>query len=529
MTPSIQSPSAVVGDRRALLRGTLLTTAAAAGITAATDTPAAAAARKTRIKRSTKTRAARRLERHYLSRFTYGYTPAALRQMRKAGGPNKWFERQLNPASVKEAKGVAALRSWYPLLEHSVTKRRQLAEAKKQNKWDYAAALGNWTVMRRVRSNRQLHEMMVELWSDHFHIGIAEDRAWMWRTDYDRVLREHALGRFEDLLKAATLHPAMLLYLDNWRSTAYAPNENHGRELLELHTLGHGAGYTEEMVKDSATILSGWTVDVRGSWQRYYDDSRHATGRVTVLDFTSPNRDDDGRQLVQDYLRYLAHHEATARTVATKIAVRFVSDRPSKALVNRLATVYLANDTSIPAVMRALVATKEFRRARLTKARTPTNDMAATLRVLRPKIVRPQNSNHFANRLYWSHGGDRMYAWPRPDGAPDRNSAYASTSRMLGSFRFHWLAAGGWWGAPGVSWNTGRYWVPNHVSRFDELVDHLSRRIHGRPANRRLVRAAVEATGFAATTRIDKSHRLANGLMVRVLAVLLDHPAHMYR
>src|SRR6195952_1809614 len=107
-----------------------------------------------------------------------------------------------------------------------------------------------------MSSERSVLETMTDFWSSHLHIPIGHDYAWVYRFDYDAAIRQHALGSFEDLLVACSLHPAMRTYLGNWQSVKNKPNENQGRELLELHTLGREAGYTEQMVKDSAKILS---------------------------------------------------------------------------------------------------------------------------------------------------------------------------------------------------------------------------------------------------------------------------------
>ena len=116
-----------------------------------------------------------------------------------------------------------------------------------------------------------------------------------------------------------------------------APNENQGRELLELHTVGRSAGYTEQMVKDSAKLLSGYTVDAWKTWAPSYDSRRHTTGPVQVLGFGAANAAADGSALTVDYLRYLAHHPATATRIATKLCRHFVADQPSDALVAAVA------------------------------------------------------------------------------------------------------------------------------------------------------------------------------------------------
>jgi len=150
------------------------------------------------------------------------------------------------------------------------------------------------------------------------------------------VVREASSGRHWRrhvppalLLIACSLHPAMRFYLDNWKSVKNKPNENQGRELLELHTVGRGAGYTEAMVKDSAKLLSGYTADWGTTFAVTYDPNKHTTGAVQVLDFTHPNASADGQAATLAYLKYLANHPATAKNLARKIATYFVRDDPS--------------------------------------------------------------------------------------------------------------------------------------------------------------------------------------------------------
>ena len=231
---------------------------------------------------------------------------------------------------------------------------------------------------------------MTEFWSNHMHIPVGHDRAWAYRYDYDATIRQHALGTFEELLIACSLHPAMRVYLDNWKSVKNKPNENQGRELLELHTVGRSAGYTEAMVKASAVLLSGYTVDWGKTYDAKYDANAHTTGAVQVLDFSHPNTAADGQAATLDYLKYLANHPATARRIATKIATQFVSDSPSDGLVDTLAGVYTSSGTDIRAVLTALSNHPEFLTSSGLKVRTPVADLVATTRVLDGRRARPR-------------------------------------------------------------------------------------------------------------------------------------------
>ncbi len=413
----------------------------------------------------------------------------------------------------------------------SANQKWQNVFADKKAAWEYAVDLANWSLMRRTRSSRQLLEVMTDFWSNHFHIPATHDLAWCYRNQYDATLRHGALGKFDDLLVAVSLHPSMRLYLNNFESTKDAPNENQGRELLELHTVGRDAGYTEDMVKDSARILTGYTVAVWQDWHASYDPTRHATGAVRVLGFSHPNRQADGRAVTEKYLRYLAHHPATARTVATKLALRFVSDNPSAGLINMLAKRFRASGTDIKATLRALVEHPEFAASRNLKLRNPIEDFIATVRVLEVEARKPTASTgQFGRAQIWMCQGQYPFQWPRPDGMPQRNAAWASASRVLNSFDTHFSLSGGWVGEEGsVTYRTRLSWLPQRRIRFDAFVDHLCRALLGRGSTERLLTAARQATGIRSSDIIDADHQLVSWMMPRLLTAILDTPEHMTR
>lgn len=492
-------------------------------------TIAAAASTEYRTRRYGPTSVPTRFERHMMDRLGCGYSRATFAQMRRAGGPMAWFEQQLDPASVREPKIIAAIDSWFPDLEESMERKWRRNKSGSKPGWKYGVDFGNWTMLRRMHSNRQLLENMVGFWSDHLHVPAFAERAWIGRKDMDTLIRRHALGRFDKLLVQVTLSPSMLVYLDNYRSVRKAPNENHGRELLELHTVGPGSGYTEEMVKDSAVILSGWTVHAFTRWSRYYSRKRHRTGRVRVLGFSRRNASSNGKKMSRAYLRYLARHPATARNIARKLATHFVSDTPSEALVEHLAKVYRDSGTDITATLRALVAHPEFRTSYGAKVRTPVEDLVATARVLQTKPSRPVHGKSFARAITYVHGGDRLYSWPRPDGAPHINSVWCSASRMLSSYRMHWQLAGGYYPRSAVRYRKHTFWLPKSRIRFDRFVDHLSRMVLGQKSTPLILQAACEATGMKPGTKVHARHRVLRHDFVKLMAALLDSPIHMTR
>ena len=468
-------------------------------------------------------------QRLLMARMGTGYSRKTWKQLRRAGGGKAWFRAQLQPDLVRESGLAEALGDWFPDLADTPATQVAKHQANRTLSWQYAHELAAATILRRAYSNRPVLEMMTDFWSNHLHVPADADTAWMWRSSYDALLRKHALGTFEELLREATLHPAMLLYLDTFRSRRRLPNENHGRELLELHTVGRDGGYSEEMVKDAARILSGWWVDAWGTWEPRYRADFHATGAVSVLGFEHANADPDGREVTHALLKHLAHLPATARTLAHRLAVKFVSDDPSTELVDELAAVYLDNGTAIAPVLEALVASGEFKRSAGQKVRTPVEDLVATMRVLGVRPQAPTRRSDYAWMLPWLHGSVQVHQWPMPDGAPEDSASWSTTSRLLSSFHMHWSQAAGWWPVDGVSYRSPKRWVPRKPLRLDAYVDHLSRTFFGTPAPDWLVTTAVHATGLPKDHVVSRRHEVASWLGVRLIGALLDTPLHMTR
>jgi uncharacterized protein (DUF1800 family) len=473
-------------------------------------------------------------ELHFVNRLGTGFSAESFAQLRAAGGAQEWFELQLTPTKVAESATAKALIGWFPSLSRTPEQIWDQDQKNVYQAWQVAKDLSNYSLLKRIYSNRTVFENMVELWSNHFHVQAEHFPTFTQRPAYDATIRKHALGKFSDLLVAVSLHPAMLMYLNNYRSVKGAPNENQGRELLELHTVGRGAGYTEQMVKDSAKILSGYTV-VNGysastapAWSGYYDPSRHTTGRVTVLGFSAANAAADGSALTVDYLRYLATHPATARRIAHKLAVRFVSDTPSDQLVTTLTQVYLDSGTDIAATLRALVASEEFWASAGVKVRTPIDDVVATCRTLRVTAQAPTTKASFAHALPFAINSTLPYHWPRPDGPPDSEDVWAAPTRMLNSWKLHWSLASG---APAqqATYRTPASYLPVASLRFDRFVDHLCRILLGQGSTSVLLDAACEGTGTGTAEVVTVDHPVIRHKFPRLVSVLLDSPEHMTR
>ncbi|MEV4707283.1 DUF1800 domain-containing protein [Actinoplanes sp. NPDC049316] len=462
---------------------------------------------------------------HLLRRATYGPTPASTAEIRRLGA-GAWLERQLKPASIADPVAddlVARL----PLSRLSVgsVRSKVRAGAFKMYGWEPMFELGYAAVARAVWSERQLLEVMVDFWSNHLNVANPSGDVWDSRPDYDRsVIRPYALGRFADMLKASARHPAMLTYLDNRFSTRAAPNENYGRELLELHTVG--LGYTEADVKGAARLFTGMTV----SWDtgRYrYDAGRHATGAVKVMGFRHANTTASGGQsAAMALLEHLALHPATAKRIARKLCVRFVADEPPATLVTRLAKVYLDNRTAIAPVLRALFTSPEFAASVGAKTRTPYEDIVATVRTLG---YAPEKSGTKAlQALYWitEAAGQAPMAWTPPNGYPDVASAWASPSGQVTRWNAHLNITAGWW--------------PNTLQRpesivkafagdtlpatYGALVDAVATRLLGRTPAAEHTTALAAFYGKKPASPLKASDAAAGWAFPYLPALLLNSP-----
>ncbi|MDT9592401.1 DUF1800 domain-containing protein [Nocardioides zeae] len=466
---------------------------------------------------------------HVVRRWSYGYTRALAREVVSAGGAGAWFEAQLRPSRITDTAADRTY-AWWPSLARRPADLWQRQVSETEFGWRVMADYARWVMMRRMISRRQVLEVMTEFWETLLHVPVNGDHWFTHRVSYGTTVRTHALGTYANLLKACILHPAMGMFLDNAVSTKAKPNENLGRELLELHTVGRG-NHTEDDVKDSARILTGYRVDLWRTWAATYTPADHSTGTVRVLGFTHPNTNPDGRAVAEAYLDYLARHPATAQRVCQRLAAKFVSDDPPARLVTRMVRTWQSSGTSIVAVLRTLVASPEFQAARDSKLRDPVEDVLASYRALGVGVAQPRVDDDAALQMLWQSNaiGTMPFSWPRPDGPPIDNRSWGSSSRALASFSMHWSLAGTWWPRSGATYRTPAQWLPRTSLTFAQLVDHLSIQVLGRVSTATLLKACCEVTNYAPSTVINANHPLVKWEFHRLLSTLLDSPAHLSR
>ncbi len=376
---------------------------------------------------------------HLLRRATFGARAGDVYDLKKLG-IDGWLKAQLSPSSLKDLEGDAAIKS-FSLYGASA---KTIVARNKDFSWDAMLHTTYGTLAKQAFSRRQVFEIVADVFANHLHINIPGEQ---WATSpgwYVNVIRKYSFGKYSDMLIAAMRHPAMLNYLNNDESVKEHVNENLGRELLELHTVGIGGGYTEDDVQNSAKILSGrsWQWDLDGHRSTYgtyrYNADDHWTGHVKVLDFEHDNLTGLGGQAVGDaYIHYLARHPATAHRIARKIATRFVTDTPSDDLIERLAAVYLAKDTNIREVVRAVFLSSDFWSATGTRMRRPLEDAVGSVRVL--GMSRGTKLRSAIGNLYWNldQAGHTPHGWVPPNGYPDVAGAWLGASAMLQRWNMH--------------------------------------------------------------------------------------------
>ncbi len=370
------------------------------------------------------------LAQHVLARCSFGVRPgdrAALLALapQPRAAVAAWIARQLAPASLEDPAVERALRGCDSL-------DAPVGELFEYKPPVLLRELESAALLRATYSERQLYEVLVEFWTDHFNIDSSKaECAWL-EPAHDRdVIRRHALGRFRELLRASALSPAMLWYLDGranvTRSREERPNENFARELLELHTLGVHGGYTQADVMEAARCLSGWSVRDRHGLRKAtveFHAEAHDDGHKCVLGVEVPAG--GGPRDVEILLETVARHPSTALHLARKLCQRFVADDPPHAAVEAVAEAFRASDGDLAATLRALFARAEFlaeepafAALRGAKLKRPFH---FTVSMLRASEARTDGGPALAQ--YLARLGQAPFQYPTPDGYPLESAAW---------------------------------------------------------------------------------------------------------
>ncbi len=340
-----------------------------------------------------------------VNRVTFGATPALLYRVLKEG-PGGYLAAQLNPSSVDDSWFESHFGSFVP-----------------EKKYD----LIQLQLARSIYSKRQLLEVMTWFWENHFNTDITRHYHVEYELKENNLFREHALGRFRDLLEISAKSPAMLYYLDNVSNRKESPNENYAREIMELHTLGVDNGYTQEDIVQVARCFTGWRVK---DGQFYFDQRRHDYGEKHVLGHVLPAG--QGTQDGEQVLDILASHPNTARFICKKLAVYLVDDNASSRLIERCATIFRASDGNIGEVVSMLLHSEEFNSQENfhNKVKTPLEFVAGFVRNLNVEPS-PEHLRRTLDVL-----GMRPFFYPFPTGWPERGTKWINSDQYLQRLRF---------------------------------------------------------------------------------------------
>jgi uncharacterized protein (DUF1800 family) len=351
-------------------------------------------------------------------------------------------------------------------LEGMNARQRETIEALNSPQQVVANELVQGKLLRAIYSDRQLDEVMTDFWFNHFNVFIGKGPDRYLLTSYERdVIRPHALGKFEDLLVATAQSPAMLFYLDNWLSVGpnsdvamgipkqannqsrqrirnkaqtnqskgkrNGLNENYGRELMELHTLGVNGGYTQQDVTEVARVFTGWTLKQPKQGGGFtFEERTHEPGNKIVLGHRiKPKGEKEGLEV----LHILAHNPATAKFICTKLALRFVSDEPPQPLVDRMAQTFLKKDGNIREVLKTMLDSPEFWApdAYRAKVKTPLEFVVSAVRASGAEVA---DAMPIARQL--QNMGMPLYGMQPPTGYSMKADAWVNSSALLGRMNF---------------------------------------------------------------------------------------------
>jgi uncharacterized protein (DUF1800 family) len=370
-----------------------------------------------------------------LARLTFGPRPGDVARVR-AMGVDRWIATQLTPDRIDDHVTEAFVAAHFATAVETPARLVAAYPPPDKRRRQIAQDLQAGKIARAVASDRQLQEVMVDFWENHFNVFAGKGGPELYLLpEFDRAaIRPYVLGHFRDLLGAVAKSPAMLYYLDNARSSARGLNENYGRELLELHTLGVDGGYTQQDVIDVARAFTGWSIrrlTEPDAGTFLFRPAVHDAGEKHVLGvrLAAGGGMGDGEAV----LDIVAHHPSTARFIARKLCVRFVSDTPPPDLVARAAATFTGTGGDIRQVVWTIVTSREFfsRSAYRAKVKTPFDVVVSAMRALGAAPDSTPRAAQLVARL-----GEPLYGHPAPNGYAETGDSWMNTGAILARINF---------------------------------------------------------------------------------------------
>jgi uncharacterized protein (DUF1800 family) len=483
---------------------------------------------------------------HLLNRAAFGPSPADLAALSLVGEA-AWLTSQLAPGRDEQVEqrlaglktlqlSVAQAYAEYPpvqqrLKEMGITKedleddptlkKRLLKENVDELPRQLLVEATQAKLIRTIDSKRQLEEVLVDFWFNHFNVSAEKNRTRWMISAYERdAIRPFVFGKFRDLLGATARHPAMLWYLDNWmtvrdgfempsrrRKPKNMPtglNENYARELLELHTVGVGAGYTQDDVREAARALTGWSLNVKPKQGEFgtfvFQPYAHDSGPKEIFGLHLPEGGgiDDGEKL----LDFLAWHPATAQHLARKLCVRFVSDDPPQQLVDEVAAVFARTDGDLRETVKAIFTSAHFwsDEARAAKTKTPLEFVSSSVRAIGTlNEVEPQLARTLEQL------GEPLYRCNPPTGFAEHAAPWVNAGALINRINF------------GLALASNR--VRGVTVSLPPTLEEISLRVLGQPLSE-----ATRATVMRALTTEEIDGEVRPVLPSKAAGLLLGSP-----
>lgn len=403
---------------------------------------------------------------HLLNRIGFGPRSGDIEKVRSQGIEN-YIKQQLSPETIPEPQNLtdrinsletlqktpAELSKEYAniLRKHGKQPTPEARQEARQKARFILQQAVQARMLRAAESPRQLREVMVDFWYNHFNVSSDKGLVRLWMGVYEKdAIRPHTLGKFRDLLGATARHPAMLYYLDNWQNTDpkssgargrfQGLNENYARELMELHTLGVGGGYSQQDVIALARIFTGWgfprDATTTDGYRFYFDANRHDFSDKMFLGKTIKG---SGESEGEQALDILANSPATAKHISYKLAQYFLADNPPNALVDRLSQRFLETKGDIRAVLNTLFRSPEFWDAKNygAKFKSPYQYVISAVRSTDKKVENFQQLYGYLQQL-----GMPLYGCPTPDGYKNTRDAWLNPDAISRRLSFATALAG---------------------------------------------------------------------------------------
>jgi uncharacterized protein (DUF1800 family) len=383
---------------------------------------------------------------HLLQRLSYGPRPGEVEALAKKGklGISAWIDTQLEPQRIIDTSIDGEIKSLPSLSMSNAERLKAYPQKKMLEKMNEAEAKGkelpkviygelvSQKIIRAVESERQLQEVLTDFWFNHFNVDFNKGEVKWFITSYERdSIRPNIFGKFKDLLKATAHDPAMLFYLDghlsvkdNSKSKAVllngkkirGLNENYAREIMELHTLGVDGGYTQKDITEVARALTGWSIEkphIEGTF--VFRPKAHDNGakQIMSLSLLGGGGQEDGDKV----LDYLASRPATAKFIAKKLCIKFISDTPPDSAIKKVADEFMKTDGDLKAVYKKLFTIEEFwdKKYRNVKIKTPLEFVASSIRILGGEVIPfGQDKNQLIGAM--DRMGENLYKCQPPTG-----------------------------------------------------------------------------------------------------------------